>query len=122
MQKIISLTHARVDIDSRARRCCCKVREKGSRGRRKQACMVTFSGFPNPRRGHSPGSVTHHARVAYAGSRRLRVRARRPPFCGTSSAEEFMDVLEASMDASKVGARPPAAGHRQVVYRGRVGE
>ena len=122
MQKIISLTHARVDIDSRARRCCCKVREKGSRGRRKQACMVTFSGFPNPRRGHSPSSVTHHARVAYAGSLRLRMCARRPPSCGTSSAEEFMDVLEASMDASKVGARPPAAGHGQVVCRGRVGE
>ena len=84
--------------------------------------MVTFTGLPNPRRAHNPGSVTRHARVAYAGSRRLRVRARRPPFCGTSSAEEFMDTLGALMDASKVGARPPAAGRESVVCSARVGE
>ena len=122
MQRLFFLTYARVDIASRSRRCRCKVLEKGSRGRRKQACMVMRTGFPNPRRGHSPSSVTHHARVAYAGSLRLRMCARRPPSCGTSSAEEFMDVLEALMDTSKVDARPPAAGHGQVVCIGRVRE
>ena len=36
--------------------------------------------------------------------------------------EEFMDVLEALMDAVNVDARPPAAGRESVVCRGRVGE